>query len=46
MWWSSTARNGQTVIALVNGEAAIKTYHWTAGTIELHSTNETMQPIF
>ena len=41
----TTARNGQTVIALVNGEATIKTYHRKAGTVELHPANETMQPI-
>jgi repressor LexA len=49
MSWSSrnkaTARNSQTVIALVNGEATIKTYHRRAGTVELHPANETMQPI-
>lgn len=41
----STARNGQTVIALINGEATIKTYHRTARTVELRPANETMQPI-
>jgi repressor LexA len=41
----STARNGQTVIALVNGEATIKTYHRKAGSIELHPANDTMKPI-
>jgi repressor LexA len=41
----ATARNGQTVIALVNGEVTIKTYHKKAGTIELHPANDTMQPI-
>jgi repressor LexA len=35
-----TARNGQTVIALVNGEATIKTYHRNAGTVELHPAND------
>ena len=40
-----TARNGQTVIALVNGEATIKTYERTAGVIQLHPANETMKPI-
>lgn len=39
------ARNGQTVIALLNGEATIKTYHRTAGVIELHPANEAMTPI-
>jgi repressor LexA len=41
----STARNGQTVIALVNGDATIKTYYRKAGTIELHPANEAMKPI-
>ena len=41
----STARNGQTVIALVNGEATIKTYQRKAGTVELHPANDTMKPI-
>ena len=41
----NTARNGQTVIAFVNGEATIKTYHRKAGTVELHPANESMQPI-
>ena len=41
----ATARNGQTVIASVNGEATIKTYHRNAGAVELHPANESMQPI-
>jgi repressor LexA len=41
----TTARNGQTVIALVNGDATIKTYHRKAGSIELHPANDTMKPI-
>lgn len=41
----ATARNGQTVIALVNGEATIKTYQRKAGTVELHPANESMRPI-
>jgi repressor LexA len=40
-----TARNGQTVIALVNGEATIKTYHRKGGTVELHPANDAMHPI-
>jgi repressor LexA len=40
-----TARNGQTIIALVNGEATIKTYHRKAGTVELHPANDAMKPI-
>ncbi|MEX5283355.1 MAG: transcriptional repressor LexA [Nitrospiraceae bacterium] len=41
----STARSGQTVIALVNGEATIKTYRRKGGVIELQPANETMRPI-
>lgn len=41
----TTARNGETVIALVNGEATIKIYHRKASTIELHPANDMMQPI-
>jgi repressor LexA len=40
-----TARTGDTVIALWNGEATIKTYHRKAGMIELHPANETMKPM-
>jgi|SRR5215472_7244158 len=40
-----TARNGQTVIALINGDATIKIYHRKAGVVELHPANETMKPI-
>jgi repressor LexA len=41
----STARNGQTVIALVNGEATIETYYRKAGMVELHLANDTLKPI-
>lgn len=41
----ATARNGQTVIALVNGEATVKTYLRKAGVVELHPANEAMKPI-
>jgi repressor LexA len=40
-----TARNGQTVIALLNGEATIKRYERQAGVIQLHPANETMTPL-
>jgi repressor LexA len=40
-----TARNGQTVIALLNGEATIKGYERRAGVVQLHPANETMKPI-
>ena len=40
----STARNGQTVVALVNGEATIKVYYKRARHIELHPANVVMKP--
>lgn len=40
-----TARNGQTVIAIVNNDATIKTYYRKGSTIELRPANDTMKPI-
>jgi len=40
-----TAQNGQTVVALVNREATIKTYFKKDSHIELHPANAAMQPI-
>jgi len=40
-----TARNGQTVVALVNGEATVKTFYRKHRRIELRPENETLQPI-
>jgi len=40
-----TARNGQTVVALVNREATIKTYFKKDRHIELHPANTAMQSI-
>ena len=40
-----TARNGQTVVALVNNEATIKKYYRKDGRIELHPANVVMKPI-
>ncbi len=40
-----TARNGQTVVALVNREATIKIYYKKETHIELHPANSAMQPI-
>ena len=40
-----TARNGQTVVALVNYDATIKTYFKKGSNIELHPANAAMQPI-
>jgi repressor LexA len=39
------AQNGQTVVALVNHEATVKTYFKKAAHIELHPANTAMQPI-
>jgi repressor LexA len=41
----NTARNGQTVIALINGDATIKTYYRKAGAVELHPANDALKPI-
>jgi len=40
-----TAQSGQTVVALVNGEATVKTYFKKATHIELRPANTTMPPI-
>ena len=40
-----TVRNGQTVIAIVNNDATIKTYYRKGSTIELRPANDTMKPI-
>ena len=40
-----TAQNGQTVVALVNREATIKTYFKKDTHIELHPANAAMQPV-
>jgi repressor LexA len=41
----TTARNGQTVVALVNKEATIKKYYRKAKHIELQPANAAMKPI-
>jgi repressor LexA len=41
----STARNGQTVVALVNQEATVKIYFKKDSHIELRPANAAMQPI-
>jgi repressor LexA len=41
----STARNGQTVVALVNREATIKTYFRKGNHIELRPANAAMAPL-
>ncbi len=40
-----TARNGQTIVALVNREATIKVYFKKDSHIELHPANAVMRPI-
>ena len=40
-----TAQNGQTVVAMVNHEATIKTYIKKGAHVELHPANAAMQPI-
>ena len=41
----STARNGQTVVAIINSEATVKVFYRNGGHIELHPANTTMEPI-
>ena len=41
----ATAENGQTVVALVDGEATVKKWYRRGTRIELHPANETMSPI-
>lgn len=41
----TTARNGQTILALVNQEATIKKYYRKAARVELHPANAEMKPI-
>jgi len=41
----ATARNGQTVVGLLNGEATLKKYYRKAARIELHPANAALAPI-
>jgi repressor LexA len=41
----ATARNGQTIVALVSDEATIKTFHRKDGRIKLRPANEALKPI-
>jgi repressor LexA len=41
----ATARNGQTVVAIINHEATVKVLHRKNGHIELHPANAAMEPI-
>ncbi|MBT5093904.1 MAG: transcriptional repressor LexA [Halobacteriovoraceae bacterium] len=40
-----TAHTGQTVVAVIDGEATVKNFYKKKGIIELHPANSTMQPI-
>ena len=42
----STARNGETVVALIDGAATVKRYYRRKGVVELHPANEKMRPFF
>ena len=42
----STAANGQTVVALVNGDATVKKYYRIKDSVELRPANASMRPIF
>jgi repressor LexA len=41
----TTAENGQTVVAMVEGETTIKKYYRRGGRVELHPANPQMRPI-
>ena len=41
----SMARNGQTVVAIINSEATVKVFHRKDGHVELHPANAAMEPI-
>ena len=41
----AVAENGQTVVALLGGEATVKRFYRRAGRIELHPANPAMQPL-
>ena len=42
----ATAENGQTVVALVDGEATVKKLYRKKGGVELRPANASMEPIF
>ncbi|GAB4272013.1 MAG: transcriptional repressor LexA [Deferrisomatales bacterium] len=41
----ATAANGETVVALVDGEATVKRFYRRQGRVELHPANAAMEPI-
>ncbi len=40
----AVANNGQTVVALVENEATVKTFFKKKGAVELHPANSSMEP--
>lgn len=42
----STARNGETVVALIDGAATVKRYYRKKSVVELHPANKKMAPFF
>ena len=42
----ATAANGQTVVALIEGDATVKKFYRRAGGVELRPANASMEPIF
>jgi repressor LexA len=43
--FQEVARTGEIVVALINGEATVKTYHPTKRGLELHPANHRLKPI-
>ena len=43
--YGTTANRGETIVAIVDGEATLKKYHKKKDNIELHPANSTMSPI-
>ncbi len=43
--YKTTANKGETIVAIVDGEATLKKYHKKKDMIELHPANSTMTPI-
>ena len=43
--WQQQATRGQTVVAVIDGEATVKKFHPKSDCIELHPANKTMSPI-
>ena len=41
----STARNGEIIVAMIDGEATVKTYYKEKNYIRLQPENDTMDPI-